>query len=176
MITRALKGLSSVIGLTVVHWHLDDKGWRMLPAPAEITDDDKKNFHTFHGGIKPTEEDVSHPVGDVKNDSARLWIDSTFDPNNGFERLSELYHKSQPDYSARYTVPVLWDTETKTIVNNESADIIRILNSGVFDEVAGDEATHLDLVPKELEAQIDEFNSWVYDNINNGVYLSLIHI
>ncbi|CCF59449.1 hypothetical protein KAFR_0H00400 [Kazachstania africana CBS 2517] len=174
LITRALKGLTSVIGVTVVHWHLDEKGWRML-QPDSTAAADRKNdyFYTLSGGIKDNDSDHSHPAGTIKNDSQRMFIDGTFDPNHQFSRLSELYLKSNPDYSARFTVPVLWDTETETIVNNESADIIRILNSGVFDDFVDDKKFNsVNLVPKELESKIDEFNSWVYDNINNGVYKS----
>ncbi|CCD22483.1 S-glutathionyl-(chloro)hydroquinone reductase NDAI_0A03260 [Naumovozyma dairenensis CBS 421] len=172
LITRALKGLCGVIGVSVVHWHLDDKGWRLLPGdPSYSSSNDI--FYTINGGMKDTEKNVSKPHGDCANDSSKLWIDSSFDPINGFERLSQLYYKCNPEYNARFTVPVLWDIETQTIVNNESADIIRMLNSGVFDELRDNEGKtngDIDLVPKQLEKEIDEFNSWVYDNINNGVY------
>ncbi|EDO15636.1 hypothetical protein Kpol_489p17 [Vanderwaltozyma polyspora DSM 70294] len=172
IITRALKGLTSVIGVSVVHWHLDEKGWRFLPADS-ISGKDTTDHFSFSGGIKGSELDVSHPSGDIPSDSKRLNIDANVEPNCGFNRLREFYLKSNPDYSARFTVPVLWDLETKTIVNNESADIIRILNSGVFDEFVEDKeylANKRELVPKQLEAEIDDFNTWVYDGINNGVY------
>ncbi|CAR26447.1 ZYRO0B09922p [Zygosaccharomyces rouxii] len=172
LLTRALKGLTSVIGVSVVHWHLDNKGWRFLPIDeATLEMANQKNLYKDKaGGIVGALSDKSSPVGKVPNDSARLFVDGTFDPNEHAQRLSDLYYKADPEYDARFTVPVLWDTKLKAIVSNESAQIIRVLNSGVLDEVAGDEATKLDLVPKELESQIDEFNSWVYDNINNGVY------
>lgn len=172
LITRALKGLTSVIGVSVVHWHLDAKGWRFLPADEGSLEKARREnlYKSKVGGIRSTLSDKSSPEGDIPNDSARLFVDGTFDPNERAQRLSDLYYKADPEYNARFTVPVLWDTKLKTIVSNESAQIIRVLNSGVFDEFAGDEATGLDLVPRELESQIDEFNSWVYDNINNGVY------
>lgn len=172
LLTRALKGYSSVIGVSVVHWHLDTKGWRFLPVDDATLEKAKKEniFKGAAGGITSAQKDTSSPVGEVPNDSHRLFVDGTFDPNEGAQRLSDIYYKSDPDYNARFTVPVLWDNETKTIVSNESAQIIRTLNSGVLDEFAGDEATKIDLVPKQLESQIDEFNGWVYDNINNGVY------
>ncbi|CCK69734.1 S-glutathionyl-(chloro)hydroquinone reductase KNAG_0C06410 [Huiozyma naganishii CBS 8797] len=166
LITRAIKGLTNVIGVTVVHWHLDEKGWRLLTSNESLG----VKAYTLAGGISTSKEDRSYAVGAIPNNSARLFVDSTFDPNNGFDRLSQLYYKSDPEYNARFTVPVLWDKKTNTIVNNESASIIRMFNSGVFDEFAGSDATGYDLTPKSLTPQIDEFNGWVYDNINNGVY------
>lgn len=170
LITRALKGLVSVIGVSVVHWHLDSKGWRFLPADESSLEKAKREglYEGKAGGIRSASSDKSSPVGDVSNDSSRMFVDGTFDPNERAQRLSELYYSADPDYNARFTVPVLWDTQLQTIVSNESAQIIRVLNSGAFDEFA--ENNGLDLVPKELESQIDEFNGWVYDNINNGVY------
>ncbi|HWT30246.1 MAG TPA: glutathione S-transferase C-terminal domain-containing protein, partial [Propylenella sp.] len=81
-------------------------------------------------------------------------------------RLYEIYARADPAYSGRVTVPVLWDKERETIVNNESADIIRMLNSA-FDEW-GDAS--LDLYPEPLRAEIDAINATVFDNVNNGVY------
>ncbi|AQZ11910.1 ECM4 (YKR076W) [Zygosaccharomyces parabailii] len=172
LITRALKGLTSVIGVSVVHWHLDAQGWRFLTADEQTRQKAFKDgiFESQAGGIASAKLDKSSHLANVANDSARLFSDATFDPNQHAARLSELYYKADPDYNARFTVPVLWDTQTQTIVSNESAQIIRTLNSGVLDEFAGEEATKIDLVPSELESQIDEFNAWVYDNINNGVY------
>lgn len=178
LITRALKGLSSVIGVTVVHWHLDSKGWRILESDKDgnaVSAKDER-FFTESGGIVTSKLDKSGPVGKIANESTRSWTDSTLDPINGFNRLSQLYYKSNPDYSARFTVPVLWDTKTNTIVNNESSLIIRMFNSGVFDEFVDEKFKVLspngiiDLVPPALEKDIDTFNDWVYDNINNGVY------
>src|SRR5690554_375665 len=97
----------------------------------------------------------------------------TFEPGEGVvpdpegaQYLYEVYLRAQPDYSGRVTVPVLWDTEKNTIVNNESAEIIRILNSG-FDEVG---AKPGDYAPQGMLPEIDALNEQVYDAINNGVY------
>src|SRR5690606_31406702 len=84
----------------------------------------------------------------------------------GARFMYEVYLRARPEYSGRVTVPVLWDTERGTIVNNESAEIIRILNSA-FDEVG---AKPGDYAPQELLAEIDAINKRVYDAINNGVY------
>ncbi|SCV06178.1 LANO_0H23816g1_1 [Lachancea nothofagi CBS 11611] len=171
LITRALKGLTSVIGVSVVHWSMDTKGWRFLPyesgAGAANKSDD---VFGPASGIPCVPK--SNPTAGITNDSVRYGIDGTIDHNYHFNRISELYYKANPDYNARFTVPVLWDLETETIVNNESSEIIRIFNSGVFDEFTDSKVTQIDLVPKQLQSQIDEINSWVYDNINNGVYKS----
>ena len=85
---------------------------------------------------------------------------------NGFAFLSEAYLRSDPGFAGRVTVPVLWDRETGRIVNNESADIIRMLNRE-FD-AWGD--TSLDLYPAGLGDEIDRVNDIVYRTVNNGVY------
>lgn len=92
----------------------------------------------------------------------------TRDIVNGKTRLHEIYTLAKPDYSGRVTVPVLWDKKTGAIVSNESADIIRMLNSA-FDGVDGVDNT-LDFYPSELRANIDAVNEAVYDKVNNGVY------
>ncbi|CDP11239.1 unnamed protein product [Coffea canephora] len=89
------------------------------------------------------------------------------DPLNGAKSIRELYEIASSNYSGRYTVPVLWDKKTKTIVNNESAEIIRMLNTE-FNDLA--ENPELDLYPSHLQSQIDEINRWIYEEINNGVY------
>lgn len=88
------------------------------------------------------------------------------DTVNGFDCLHQLYTAARPDYSGRVTVPVLWDKRTGTIVNNESAEIIRILNSEF--EACTDVKT--DFYPPELRPRIDELNNRVYETVNNGVY------
>ena len=90
------------------------------------------------------------------------------DPVNGFTLLSEAYAASNPDFGGRVTVPVLWDTHHHRIVNNESADIIRMLNSE-FDALDGVD-TSFDLYPPALREEIDALNARVYDDVNNGVY------
>ncbi|MCC5791482.1 MAG: glutathione S-transferase family protein [Legionellaceae bacterium] len=84
----------------------------------------------------------------------------------GFDYLHQLYCKAQPDYSGRVTVPVLWDKKKETIVNNESADIIRIFNDA-FNGLTGDQQ---DFYPQALRADIDEINAIIYHKVNNGVY------
>ena len=88
------------------------------------------------------------------------------DPNLGAHYLYEVYAAARPDYTGRVTVPILWDKETRTIVNNESAEIIRMLNSA-FDGVG---AAPGDLYPENLRPEIDALNARIYDRVNNGVY------
>jgi putative glutathione S-transferase len=91
---------------------------------------------------------------------------STRDELFGARHLYEIYVRANPRFSGRVTVPVLWDTKRATIVNNESSEIIRMLNSA-FD-AWGDAS--VDFYPQDLRAEIDRINALVYPNINNGVY------
>lgn len=98
----------------------------------------------------------------------------TFEPGEGVipdpvmdaNYLHEIYTKVDPNYSGRVTVPTLYDLKQDTIVNNESSDIMRMLNSA-FDEVG---ANNKDYLPEDLLDEIDEINDFVYGTINNGVY------
>jgi putative glutathione S-transferase len=91
---------------------------------------------------------------------------ATGDRLHGSRHLHEIYTRAKPDYTGRVTVPVLWDKERGTIVSNESAEIIRMLNSAF--EGAG--ADGPDVYPEALRAEIESINAKVYDNVNNGVY------
>lgn len=91
---------------------------------------------------------------------------SSGDTVNGKSKLSEVYLLADPRYTGRVSVPVLWDKKRKTIVNNESSEIIRMLNSA-FDAFTN---VHTDYYPAPLRAQIDKLNDLIYPNINNGVY------
>ncbi|EQC35326.1 glutathione S-transferase [Saprolegnia diclina VS20] len=130
-IVRKLKGLESVIGLSVVSYLMGKDGW---------------HFST------PEEEPGTIP-----------------DTVNGAKLVREIYFKAEPNYNARFTVPILWDTKHETIVNNESSEIIRMLSSEFN---AFSSRPSLDLYPLALRPEIDELNAWVYDGINNGVYKS----
>jgi putative glutathione S-transferase len=88
------------------------------------------------------------------------------DPINGFSYLSEAYAKMDPAYRGRVTVPVLWDTVTKTIVSNSDDDIMRMLET----EFAALAASRHDLFPAELAASIDALNDRIFTHVNDGVY------
>lgn len=89
------------------------------------------------------------------------------DSVNGATRLHEIYVKAKGDYTGRVTVPVLWDRGTATIVNNESAEIIRMLNRE-FNAFASRGLP--DLYPDSLRPEIDRWNALIYSTVNNGVY------
>ncbi len=125
LIFRKLKGLDSMIGVSVLNWRLGDDGWTFAPGPGVIADD------------------VNHA-----------------------EALYEIYVLAEPDYTGRVTVPVLWDKQRRTIVSNESADIIRMFNSA-FDALG---AAPGDYYPRELREDIDALNAKIYRDVNNGVY------
>ncbi|MDN6298453.1 MAG: glutathione S-transferase family protein [Halomonas sp.] len=91
---------------------------------------------------------------------------SSGDTVNGVEYHHQLYTLADPDYTGRVTVPALWDKQDGRIINNESADLVRILNSA-FDELTGN---RLDFYPEDLRETINAVNADVYDHINNGVY------
>jgi putative glutathione S-transferase len=89
------------------------------------------------------------------------------EPSEGCSTLRQLYQLAKPGYQGRCTVPVLWDQKTKTIVNNESSEIIKILNSQ-FNDFATNPS--LNLYPDEVKSQIDNWNEQIYHKVNNGVY------
>ncbi|MCP9929698.1 glutathione S-transferase family protein [Cyanobium sp. AMD-g] len=88
------------------------------------------------------------------------------DPNEGAEALHQLYTVADPHYSGRVTVPVLWDKQRRTIVSNESSEILRMFNSA-FDHLG---ARHGDLYPAARREEIDRLNERIYRTVNNGVY------
>ncbi|WP_072341713.1 glutathione S-transferase family protein [Devosia enhydra] len=120
--------------------------------------------------LKGLEPHIGVSVVDAKMPDETGWTfdgeTSTGDAVNGKARLWEIYTLARPDYTGRVTVPVLWDTKRQTIVSNESAEIIRMLNSAFNDITGNDE----DYYPEPLRERIDAVNARVYDDINNGVY------
>lgn len=133
IIVRHLKGLESVISLTLLTPYMAELGWAFKKADERHID-----------GVED-------------------------DPHYGASHLRELYFKAEPGYEGRFTVPVLWDKKTETIVNNESSEIIRILNTA-FNEFLPEDKANLDLYPEELRAEINGVNEWVFSTVNVGVY------
>ncbi|KAF8155953.1 glutathione S-transferase [Crassisporium funariophilum] len=133
LIVRKLKGLDSIIPVSVVSPRMGQHGWAFAQVDAFPAADEDPVYHSEH--------------------------------------VKDLYQKADPGYGGRFTVPVLWDKKTHTIVNNESSEIIRIFNHA-FDEFLPAEKAALDYYPKDLRSQIDEVNEWIYPSINNGVYRS----
>mmetsp|Transcript_16411 Transcript_16411/g.27798 ORF Transcript_16411/g.27798 Transcript_16411/m.27798 type:complete len:151 (+) Transcript_16411:204-656(+) len=116
--------------------------------------------------------------GTVNDEGRKGWVfnkeDSTplveaFDHLYGAENMLQIYQKQKPGYNDRVTVPVLWDKKTERIVNNESSEIIKMFNSE-FNALAKNPS--LDIYPSELQSEIDEVATWIYHEINNGVYMT----
>ncbi len=124
-IFRSIKGLASMVSVSVVHWLMGEEGWTFQPGEGVIPD-----------------------------------------PIHNARVLHTIYTNSEPRYSGRVTVPVLWDKATGQIVNNESSEIIRMFNSA-FDGIG---ATPGDYYPENLWDEIDRLNQLIYDTVNNGVY------
>src|SRR5229473_936163 len=106
----------------------------------------------------------------LRNPSNKWPPDESFestDPNNHFHYLSETYTATDPNFKERVTVPVLWDKQTKKIVNNCEDDICPMFNN-VFNDFAKNE--EIDLFPKDIETEHSKLCDFLYDNINNGVY------
>ncbi len=114
--------------------------------------------------LKGLQEVISVTLVSPSSDEG-IWVLNQ--PEFGCRTLPELYNLAQPGYQGRCTVPVLWDKQTQTIVNNESAEIIVILNSQ-FNQFATNSS--LDLYPEPLRQQIDTWNDKIYHAVNNGVY------
>lgn len=121
--------------------------------------------------LKKLEDVISMSVVDPDWGTPNGWVfsdrpDCTPDTANGYDYLHQVYTHAKPDYTGKVTVPILWDKQLGTIVNNESSEIIRMLNSE-FD--AFGDAT-VDFYPQQLRAEIDEINAFVFERVNMGVY------
>jgi glutathionyl-hydroquinone reductase len=119
---------------------------------------------------------VVDPIRDERGwafrDPDKKWDDTevippSTDPVNGFHYLSEAYEATDPNFDGRVTVPVLWDKETKVIVNNCEDDICRMFNDA-FNAVAQNK--DVDLFPKGIADEHAKLANFIYDNVNNGVY------
>jgi putative glutathione S-transferase len=139
IIFRKLKGLVAAVGMTIVDPFRDDKGWAFRDPEKSKPGSDLKKLDEF---------------------------EST-DPINRFRYLSEAYKATDPNFEERVTVPVLWDKETKRIVNNCEDDICIMFNRA-FNAFAANK--DVDLFPKDIEAEHAKLNGFLYENINNGVY------
>lgn len=117
--------------------------------------------------LKLLEDAVSvSMVEPVMSPQGWAFSDALPDHLNRFSYLHQVYTRARSEYSGRVTVPVLWDRQRETIVNNESGEIVRMLNSEFAEYAVGGH----DYYPANLRQQIDEINAVVYANVNNGVY------
>ncbi|XP_046553710.1 glutathionyl-hydroquinone reductase YqjG-like [Haliotis rubra] len=125
--------------------------------------------------LKGLEDAISYTVVDwLMGEGGWKFTDErpgcTLDTLNGATYLRDIYLKADPEYQGRISVPVLWDKQSKTIVNNESSEIIRMFNTEFNAFCKTPEQRELNFYPAELQAAIDGVNEWVYPQINNGVY------
>ena len=109
---------------------------------------------------------VVDPIRDDRGWAFREGPGHSLDLINGFRFLSDAYRATDPAYRGRVTVPVLWDTQGKRIVSNSDDDIMRMFNSA-FNRFTD---SKLDLYPEALRKDIDELNTFIYENVNDGVY------
>ncbi len=115
--------------------------------------------------LKKLEDIISVSVVDPLM-AAEGWVFAEPESLLGKTRMYEIYTAADPTYSGRVTVPVLWDKVRGTIVNNESAEILRMLNTAF----AAFTPVMTDFYPEPLRGEIDRINALVYDDVNNGVY------
>lgn len=143
------------------------------PADADPAAVSTVHPHMLEGGWHfVTPENAKKTPSPASAHSFDTFPAATSDPIHNSHYLKDLYFRAEPDYSARFTVPIIWDKKNNTIVNNESSEIIRDLNSGFNGLLPSGEGKELDLYPEELRGEIDELNEWVYNQVNNGVYKS----
>ena len=119
--------------------------------------------------LKGLEEMISaSPVDWYMGEQGWRFTEEHPDPVNGKDYLHQVYTEAKPDYTGRVLVPTLWDRKRRTIVSNESSEIIRMLN-GAFDHLG---AKPGNFYPKDLREEIESVNERVYETVNNGVYKS----
>jgi len=147
-----MKGLENVISYSIVH-----------PTWQRSRPQDPNDMHCGWAFKEPKNPPLSNSLGFGSFDCDEALIPDII---NGCKFVRDLYEKAK-DTSGKYSTPVLWDKQEGTIVNNESMDILKMLNSQ-FNKFARN--PELDLFPAGLQAQADAANSWIYPNINNGVY------
>lgn len=143
LIALNLLGLDEAITHTMAHWHRNEDGW------------------WFREGL-----DALQPL------RRQPW--EQWDRERGFTRaepamgisLHEIYRAGSPSYTGRATVPLLWDRHRGELVSNESADILRMMET----EFAALQSRKVELFPASLAEEIEEVSAWVYEHINNGVY------
>jgi putative glutathione S-transferase len=118
--------------------------------------------------LKGLQDAIGVTVVDPIRDESGWAFRPDRDPVEGFSYLSEAYKASDPDYEGRVTVPVLWDKETRQIVNNSEDDICRMLDQ----EFEAESKSKLEFFPAGIEAEHKELSAYIYHNINNGVYMA----
>ncbi|OBA26673.1 glutathione S-transferase [Hanseniaspora valbyensis NRRL Y-1626] len=188
-VARGLLGLTNVISLSIVHWYMETttnedaqpiQGWRFLPineySPSTtISNGDKSDRFGILSDLTRFKDDINnrtHSFNNCFNDGNKYDFDGTIDHVHGFEFIRDLYYQTNPCFEGRFTVPVLYDLKTKTIVNNESSEILRMFGdkNGLLQFADKSTQAVSTLYPKDLAKEIDFWNDKIYEPINNGVY------
>ena len=151
---RAIKGLEDVISVTMV-----------MPVWQRTKPDDEEDAHTGWIFADPKGETRPNSIG-LGGPFPSSYPQNEPEPEFGARSVRDLYEKAG-DTDGKYTVPILWDKKLKTIVSNESSEIIQMLNSE-FNEFA--KYPGIDLAPKGMEQDMKSVDDWIYPTINNGVY------
>jgi glutathionyl-hydroquinone reductase len=159
---------------TFRHWVRNEPGARFAPAAGRY------HLYVMYGcpwaqrtlivrALKGLERAIGYTATHHHHVPEEGWIFAAErpDPLYGAKRLRELYLRADPGFAGRVTVPVLWDKHEQTIVNNESAEIMRMLNEA-FDAFA--EHPQVDLYPQALRAEIDRWNERIYHGLNVAGY------
>ncbi|KAF2768321.1 glutathione S-transferase [Teratosphaeria nubilosa] len=110
----------------------------------------------------------NHP-DEAKEPGGANYDGATKDKLFGSRYMNQIYFKADPEYKGKYSVPVLWDKKLETIVNNESDELLRDLNTA-FNSLLPDDVAQLNLYPTELQKQIDSMEKWIQAHLNTGVY------
>jgi putative glutathione S-transferase len=149
LIARKLLGLEQVVGLTVVDPVRDERGWAFRNPNSG-----SNGKATSLRGVGSTEPEAREPFAST-------------DPINGFHFLAEAYQLTDPNFDGRVTVPVLWDKQSRRIVNNCEDDICLMFNNA-FRALAGNR--EVDFFPNDIAVEQGKLSDFIYDKINNGVY------
>ncbi|MFT5582908.1 MAG: putative glutathione S-transferase [Cognaticolwellia sp.] len=142
LIVRNLLGMQDAFPATMAHWHRNDNGWWFREGLDELVAEEPQSWEAWNAekGFVPAEPSPGLP-------------------------LYRIYQAHDVQFTGRCTVPALWDRKTGTMVNNESSEILKMLQEDCRALGNG-----RDLLPAEHREQIQATNTWVYDAINNGVY------
>lgn len=155
LMTRAIKGLEDVISITVV-----------MPVWQKTNPDDPNDHHNGWVFANKTSGKVLKNTAGFGGPFPASYPQNDEDPIYNAKSVREVYEKVN-DKDGKYTVPILFDKKSQTIVSNESSEIIQMLNSQ-FDEYAT--SPDIDLEPEDLRDAMQSVDSWIYPNLNNGVY------
>jgi len=153
--TLRYKGLDDgVIGYSIVH-----------PTWGRTRPDDPNDTHCGWHFRNPGDDPVPNALGHGSNECDDACIPDSI---NGAKTIRDLYELAE-DTTGKYSTPVLWDKKEKTIVSNESVDILKAFNSA-FDEFAKHPERNIFPSDEKIAKQLDDLNEYIYPNINNGVY------